>query len=941
MADFAHLHVHTDASLKDGMTPVWNLVDTAKERGFKALAMTDHGSLANAIAFTIECERAGIKPILGLEAYINVDGFIGHMTLLADGPEGFKNLVELNNLGHASTNRQPAFTIDQLIERNKNIILLSGCISSPLNQFAYKDALKLQARLMGTFGPRFFQEMMFVADIDTWSRPMQLSSETGAKLVITNDVHFPRKTDAPIHSVLTMMKAGFEYNSGELWLKQSDAIYERARAAGIPDDVIVDAIYRAGFIARKIRSVPLKGTPRLPAIENADHKLRNLVLARLDSYSTEFGSKMPEYVKRIKYELDIIMRMHYGAYFLILDDIVSYARENDVYVGPGRGSGAGSLVLYVLGITKIDPLKYELSFERFLNPEREGMPDVDIDFDSEHRDKVLEYAARMWNASPIATYVRYSHKTLVHDLAKILRLPRDLEKLAADNGEDSDEFRALCDADTKFEHAYGILMNQIRHKGKHAGGVIITEQSVPLERTGDKLVASWTEGLHNELSYVGIVKFDLLGLSALSALRRLEKRHGKTAQQPKENDKVFTLFQTGDLAGIFQFSGSDGIKKLTVKLHPTRFEDLVAINALYRPGALDVGATDAYPKWKKEPRRIHPSVDRILAPTYGAIVYQEQVMAIFSKLTGGSLGEADLARRIIVKAKPEDPEWVGRMNALRETFVTGAVSHGFTKENAETFWHELAAHSRYSFNKAHAVAYARIAWELAWWKYYYPASFYAEMLNTDPTQAQTYIVSAVEASIAIVPPHISHSSLEYEPAKDKIFMPLSSVKYLSTTAATAIVSAREKGAFTTYEDFMARVPKKFVRANARQGLFKLDAFSGLSGSPAALGIKDHIASIASDVGYTESQLEYLGLIVPTKWHLQTIRQETARGNVCGIVTQKKRKESKYGQYVVYYLSPSGVFWHRGEAEFFTGQLVSAQVNDKNGKAIKAKVISAS
>lgn len=935
MSSFTHLHVHTDASLKDGMTPVWNLVGAAKEKGFKALAMTDHGTLANAIAFSIECERAGIKPILGLEAYVNVDGEVGHMTLLADGARGFKNLIKLNNLGHASEGRHPAFTIDQLVENNEDIVLLSGCVSSPLNKLPYKDALRLQARLMGAFGPRFFQEIMFVADTDTWSRPLQLSSETGARLVVTNDVHFPRRTDAPIHSLLTLMKAGFEYNSAELWLKQFDAIFERGTRAGISREVLVDAMNRSTAIAKKLRVTHLKGTPKLPKIDDADARLRGLVATRTLSIGLP---KDERYEKRLEYELDIITKMNFSAYFLILADIIESARNMGVYVGPGRGSGAGSLVLYTLGITKIDPIAYDLSFERFLNPEREGMPDVDIDFDSENRDKVLEYAATKWHASPIATYVRYSHKTLVHDLAKTLRLPRDLERAAADNGEDSDEFRALCDTDEKFEHAYGILLNQIRHKGKHAGGVIITEQSVPLERTGGKLVASWTEGLHNELSYVGIVKFDLLGLSALSTLRRLEGRFGRAAGSPKKHDPVFDLFRNGDLAGIFQFSGSDGIRKLTVKLQPSTFEDLVAINALYRPGALDVGATDAYPGWKKNPRKIHPSVDPILKSTYGAVVYQEQVMAIFSAMTGGSLGEADLARRIIVKAKPDDPEWVAKMDGLQTKFVSGAITHGFTPEHAEKFWHELAAHSRYSFNRAHAVAYARISWELAWWKYHHPVEFYSEMLNTDSAQAQTYIVNAVEHGIAVVPPHVNVSSLEYEPADGKIFMPLSSVKYLSSTAAQAILTARTKGSFVSFEDFMERVPKKLVRSNARQGLFKLEAFQGLSGSPTALKIKDYILSIASDSQRTEDQLAYLGLIVPTKRHLEIIRTETVRGNVCGIVAQKKKKESRYGQYIVYYLSPTGVFWLRSEIEYPLGTLVSAQVNDKNGKALKVRTI---
>jgi DNA polymerase-3 subunit alpha len=935
--EFAHLHVHSDASLIDGLGPVARLVQGAKSIGFNTLALTDHGSFANAVLFSIACEAAGIKPILGVEGYVEHDGQTGHITLLADGVVGFSNLVALNNLGHSGTGGKPSFSVDQLVSHSADVVCFTGCVASPLHSLSLDDAVHLGARLKAAFGPRLFSELMFVADSDTWTRSAKLAERLNLKMVVTNDVHFPFKNDAAIHPILTSMKAGFTYNSKNLFLRTPNEIAVEMAKCGIGGSVAESIIHRTRAIADKLRPVNLKREPKLPAIEHAHEQLKQMVIQNLKLVAGRWPSSYINTVviPRVKYELEVIKTMDYSSYFVILADIIHHAQLEDVRVGPGRGSGAGSLVLYLLGVTDIDPLFYDLSFERFLNPERKGMPDVDVDFDSEHRDKVIEYAKTRWGAVPVATYARYSHKTAVHDLAKVLHIDRGLEELIAEKGAASAEFKQARTDVPNFAAAYDTILGQIRHRGKHAGGVVITDGIIPLERAGDITVAAWTEGEDRELSYAGIVKFDLLGLSALSVLRRLEHRLGRKADAVVDGDPVFSIFRNGDLQGIFQFSGSQGILELTRKLAPSVFEDLVAINALYRPGALDVGSTDMYPEWKKSPRAVDPMIADILKPTYGAVVYQEQVMAIFARIMGGTLGQADLARRVIVKSHVGDPKWEAEFATLQDQFTSGCITRGMRPGAAEQLWKELASHARYSFNRAHAVAYARVAWEMAWWKFHHPTEFYTQMLNVDSGEAQTYIYDALNHGIQVTPPNVNRSSLEYECTGMNIYMPLTSVKHLGLPGASAIVSARSSASFTSADDFMARVPKKVVRGKAREGLFELGSFEGVTfkgDGYKELAIKP---TTIADLGRTpyQKQQEYLGFVIPTVATMERIKRARSEAQVAGVVSGMKDKTSRYGPYRVFYLLPEGICWTRDTVDIAVGDIIVAKVRKESGKAL--------
>lgn len=937
---FSHLHVHTDASLKDGLGSVSRLVKYAASVGYDALAMTDHGSLANAVSFSLECKANGIKPILGLEGYLAQGDLIGHITLLADGERGWENLVKLNNLGHASVYKHPAFTVEQLMEYSEDVVCLTGCQASLLHKLDDRSAIELGRSLKFAFGERLFVEIMFIGDVDTWTRSVELSRALRLPIVMTNDSHFPYKADAKLHPILTKMKAGFEYNSDELWLKTPEEMFYRARKVShYPTEEIYKWMNNAHRIAHKLREVDLAKPQTLPLVENADEKLLTLTATGLDTrgISSLERTEYHRYNRRRLYELDIIKKMGYSTYFLIVHDLVNWARKNNVEVGAGRGSGAGSLVLYLIGVTQVDPLEYNLSFERFLNPERKGMPDVDLDFESERRELVLDYAKEKYNAIPIATYSRYNHKSLVHDLAKMFRVNQALEIEAAEMGPDSDAFNKVLEAHEGFSEAYEAMLTQIRHKGKHAGGVIITNNIVPVERASGKLVAAWTEGMNNELSYAGIVKFDLLGLSALSVLRRVrEKAKLSTPALVKimGDPKVFEVFRKGDLSGIFQFSGSPGIRKLTVDLQPDVFTDLIAINALFRPGALDAGTAMNYPKYKYSPRRVPEIFEPILRETYGVVVYQEQFMQMIQVVLGGSLGQADLARRIITKGgkKTDDPKHMAELATLKKSFVDGCMAKGLTSVQANDWWGELETHGRYSFNKSHSTAYSMIAWQTAAWKYHHPALFYAESLNVDSEQEQNYIAAALDEGIEVALPNVNYSGTEWTVAEGKLYMPLSAIKFMGMTGAETIVRNRERLATKKYESmkqFMELNPKKLVRGRGREGLWYLGGFAGTPGDWKDLQF-DKKKSKPETYTLVEVMKTFLGVIIPPPTIMKTMKRYRSMGWICGIIEKVVPKTSRYGPYNTVYLSPSGMFWVRGkDTDLEPGMIVAAKVNKTN------------
>ena len=934
--EFTHLHVHSDASRLDGLGVVNDLVSVAASKGFRHLGLTDHGTLANTISFTQACHSFGVKPILGMEAYVTRESERFHLTILADGNKGFDTLVKLNNAAQkGDDSTRPSFSLELLKSFNEGLVVLTGCPASPMQKLDWPDARSIALELKRAMPGRLYAETMFVNNQGNWVRSAKLATDIGIPPILTNDVHFHKKEQASSHTVLTKLKMNFYYNSSHLYLATRDEIIRRVQ--GLDSEFVGFAevgISNSFKLAEKLQSVKFSDNPKLPDIPDSFMKLSRLTRSNLASFLGSKSVDGDQYRERLEYELEVLTSMNADSYTLILLDIIDYAKKIGVWVGPGRGSGAGSLVLFLLGITKIDPIEYGLSFDRFLNHHRKEMPDVDIDIESERREEVIDYAVERWKATPIATYSRYSHKSLTHDLCRHFRVPRTKSQIAADNGVDSDEFNEIAANNPGFSQAYDSMIGQIRHIGKHAGGVVIVDDDtlIPLERTsgGENQVAAWTEGEHRELSRVGIVKYDLLGLTSGSVLSRLEDKLNVKAEDPEDGSPVFNIFKTGNLTGIFQFSGSQGIIDFTRKVSPNTFEDLVAINALYRPGALDAGTAMNYPDYRKNPRKIHPIVDPILESTYGIICYQEQFMQIFAKITDRSMAEADLARKVIAKARPGQKEWETKYSELKSMFFKGAESHGMDTDTANKIWNEINTHTRYSFNRAHAVSYSRIAWEMAWFKYYYPVEFYAALLSVDRNSWEQVMFDIAMDDIEIVPPHVNFSTDEFLAIDGKIHLPLTVVSGLGQVGVRTIMS---EAPFKSGADFLSRVPKRSCNSRIRKNLFALGAFDGITDNHNHLDINaplkfenDHLL-----------QEHCMSVTIPNKAILNEISEAKKLGMICGIISEVQKRESTYGVYKVYKLLPEGAVWSR-DYNLEKGDLVRLSFSKNSGKITRCERI---
>lgn len=957
--NFSHLHVHTDASKIDGLGAIDSqvvngqnvpgLVEVAKHKGFEHLAITDHGTLSNTVSFVVTCKRFGVKPIVGLEGYLQDANEIFHITLLADGQKGFSNLVKLNNQAMLSDTRRPSFTLDELKKYSENVICLSGCPASPLQALDWKAARRIGLFLKNAFKDRFFAELMFVQnDFPSWERSIQISKDLKIPLVVTNDVHFSEKEKAYSSTILKRIKAPYlEYDSSQLWLATGDELVNRINQWGLTPYLthLAEGMQNAYNIAERVESIVLDPTPSLPHIENADMELDRAVFYQLgekiarpgDDVGWDLGRPFvgypKEYDDRVDFELDTIKDMDFSSYFIILKDIIDYAKSKGIMIGPGRGSGAGSLILYLLGITDIDPLEYGLSFERFLNPQRKEMPDVDIDIPTSARQEILDYASEKWGAVPIATYGRYDEKSLIQEIVKVLGYSVSTKLAASAGGYDGDVTQNIIKEHPEFNTIYRDMFGQIRNASKHAGGVVIAkpDDDIPLERTkDDKLIAGWTEGHNRELSEAGLVKFDFLGLKALDILSILKKKHGNP-EKPVDHSPIFDLFKTGNTTGIFQFD-TRIMHNLSLDIQPDTFADLTAQVALKLPGPLNAGTTEHYVEYKVKPRTLHPFIDDILEETYGIICYQEQFMQLYARVTDGDLSEADFARKIIVKAKPGDVEWEYKYEKLKNNFISGCIKHSIPYALAVDIWNEIDTHSRYSFNKAHATSYAMISWNMAYYKYHYPADFYAALLTVhgdNPDKVEEYIFAAVQDGVEIVPPNVNHSTLGYESDGGKIYMALTSVKFLAEVAAQEIIDNRP---YVEYDDFVSKVQKRKVNKRIKKGLYALNAFNGLSQNDGkhpkdVLGID---VEDFEDKTPNEIQQEYLGHIIPTKHLFELIRDCYEKGQKAGIIKDVEEKESKYGKFWRFNLLPRDSVWTRNDKllqALTVGSLIAVSVSD--------------
>jgi DNA polymerase-3 subunit alpha len=940
--NYTPLHVHTDAS-SDGLGTVEALVNEAKRIGCTSLACTDHGTLANAVAFWTLCNEKEIKPILGMEAYLSYEGTRHHLTLLSLNEDGFNNLIHLSSHAHAHgwAGGYPLMTLDDIQKWKGGLQVLTGCASSAIHKGSFEDGLIFTGHLVDIMGrDHVSAELMFVGTHNIWSRPLEIAAKLKIHTAVTNDSHYPCQHQFEAHQVMTTARKGFTYDSRQLWLKSADEIlFEGGKF--LDRQTIIDGLNHTQTVARAVEPWNMKAPPTLPKIDKVEEILGAMLRTALKQDIAQKGQRKLR-IERLQYEFHIFNEKKFFDYIYILHDIVSWAKAQGIYVGPGRGSGGGSYVLYLLGITTVDPLEYDLLFERFINPSRSDYPDVDMDFESDRRGEVVEYAHNKWDAIPIANYNTYSHKSVIHDIARVLKIPKTVEIPAADSEFGGEAFNDFTGFHEDALGAYDSMMGQIRHRGKHAGGVIITDRPVPLERAGDELVVAWAEGINSkDLSKVGIVKYDILGLTALSQLKMMVNLTGQPLPDTFDDPEVYDLFQRGDVAGIFQWAGSDGIRQLTIRIQPKNFHDLATINALYRPGALDAGTAEKYPDYMANPRKLHPRLDRLLEETYGVICYQEQMIAVFSELTGQSYAQADDARRIIVKSKIGDRLWEADVQKLHDFFVMASVKNNFDRAFVDTMWDELFKHSRYSFNKAHAVGYTIISYQMAWFKVHYRPAFTTAMLQYDRGDAQTYIFDAVESGLSISTPHINVSDFGYVLQGDTIYIPLNDVSHLGEKAAQYIIDDRQQhGPYVSYEDFNKRIPKKLCNSRVRVFLQNIGAFEGLAGDPASA-----IPTYASlpVLGPFEAQLEALGYVIPTDKLLKAMKRIRATKRMVreepfvGFVTSTKDKMSAHGAFKVFYLSPFGSFWLRGHMYGVQkGSFVSG-IKNRYGHATKLKI----
>jgi DNA polymerase III subunit alpha len=875
---YVPLHLHTEYSLLDGATMIKDLVKKAKAENMPAVAITDHGVMYGAIELTKTCqESGGVKPILGCEGYI-IDGDftdrttkqpLYHLTMLARNRAGYKNLVKLNSRAHLEGYYyKPRINKQALAEHKDGLIILSGCLGSEICQYLlqndYEKAKQSASWFKEELGEHYYLEIQdhgMPEDRKVNKQLVRLGKELEIKLACTNDSHFTNRTDAVAHDCLLCVQMGKLVSdeqrmkfTGWEYIKNGDEMSALFRDH-LDSEQIEEALLSTIQIADTVEMVKLSDDARLPVFpvprgHTAETYLDQLVF---DGLKKRFPEITREIEDRARTELQVIDDMNYASYFLIVSDFIQYARDNGIPVGPGRGSAAGSLVAYALGITNIDPLKYNLLFERFLNPERRSMPDIDTDFCIERREEIIRYVAAKYGSDKVAqiiTFNRMTSKAVLKDIARVLEYPfsesnklakmvpvvrgkpTPLQEMLVDHPEfkkayaTNEETKQVVDLALKLEGVNKTF-------GMHAAGLVISDvpltEIVPLQRNNDGTVI--TQYYMEDLAYIGLVKMDFLGLRNLTmidkAVKIIKKTHGITVDPdmlPLDDNEVFQTIGNGDLSGIFQLETSAGMKQVARDMKPSSLEDLSALIALYRPGPLDTGMIEKFIDCKNGKTRITyltPQLEPILTDTYGQIVYQEQVMQIAQQLGGYSLGQADLLRRAMGKKKPEE------MEKQREMFVSGCTRNGVKLEIANQLFDMMVQFAEYCFNKSHSQAYAMLTYQTAYFKTHYPVEYMTALLSSvssEKEKVQGYIAECQSINIDILPPDINISGADFTADGQAIRFGLSAVRNVGEAALQNIVSEREaNGPYKSLQDFLYRIDLRTVNKRALEALIKCGA----------------------------------------------------------------------------------------------------------------------
>ena len=882
---FAHLHVHTEYSLLDGSNKIKEYVARVKELGMNSAAITDHGVMYGVIDFYREARKQGINPILGCEVYVapnsrfdrevtGGDDRYYHLVLLAENNEGYENLTKIVSKGFVEGYYyKPRVDKELLRTYHKGIIALSACLAGEVPRYLtkgmYEEAKDRALEYQEIFGKgNYFLELQDHGIPDQQlvnQQLMKLSQETGIELVATNDVHYTYADDAKAHDILLCIQTGkkladenrMRYEGGQYYVKSEEemaALFPYARQALENTQKIADRC-----------SVEIEfGVTKLPKYDVPEgytswEYLQKLCYEGLDQ---RYRTPSQELKDRLAYELDTIRHMGYVDYFLIVWDFIKYAKDHGIAVGPGRGSAAGSIVSYCLGITTIDPIHYQLLFERFLNPERVSMPDIDVDFCYERRQEVIDYVTRKYGKDCVAQIVTFgtlAARGVIRDVGRVMDLPyayvdsiakmipQELGITIDKALQMNPELRKLYESDETVTHLIDMakrLEGLPRHCSMHAAGVVIcqkpVEEYVPLSRAADGTIT--TQFIMTTLEELGLLKMDFLGLRTLTVIQnavQLARKKQPDLQIDKidYNDKaVLDYIGTGKTEGIFQLE-SGGMKNFMKELQPHSLEDVIAGISLYRPGPMDF--IPQYIRGKNDRSSITydcPQLEPILAPTYGCIVYQEQVMQIVRDLAGYTLGRSDLLRRAMSKKKAAvmEKERKTFVYGDEETGVPGCIKNGIDEQTANKIYDEMIDFAKYAFNKSHAAAYAVVSYQTAWLKYYYPVEYMAALMTSvidNPTKVAEYIYVCRQMGIRILPPDINKGEADFSVDGGDIRYGLAAIKSIGRPVIRAIVNDRkELGEFRNLEDFITRISsRELMNKRLVENLIKAGALDVLGG----------------------------------------------------------------------------------------------------------------
>ncbi len=975
---FVHLHTHTHYSLLDGANDIKRLVEKAVSLNMPALSITDHGNMFGVLEFYKACKKAGIKPIIGMEAYMapgsrktkKKAGPGGtqaayHLVLLAKNATGYRNLMKLSSKAYLEGfYYKPRIDKEILRKHREGLIVLSACMKgevfSALARDDRKGAQRIVEEYLELFGDDYYLEIQnhFIPEETGYDRVYKLARDMGIPVVATNDVHYLEREHHTTHDILVCLQSGktrsdpkrLRYNTEHLYLKSADEMYKLFRDRS-------EVLERTLEIAEKVDLEIEMGKPLLPRYPlppefshlSLDDYLEKLVF---EGARRIYGELPPEVEQRLHHELKVIRDMGFAGYFLIVQDFVNYARQNDIPVGLGRGSAAGSLVAYTLGITRVDPLKYGLLFERFLNPERISMPDIDIDFCFERRDEVIDYVRRRYgekNVAQIITFGTMASRNAIRDVARVLEIEyaeadRIAKLIPVHQGKPMSldkafnsvpELKEIAESgDPRFQelikHAR-LVEGLARNASVHAAGIIIAPDDITnyvplhLSENQNKQKVVTTQFTMTGCEEIGLLKMDFLGLRTLTVIHKcikmLEQRgiHLDLDQLPMDDPETYEIFCEGRTVGIFQFESS-GMREYLRKLRPNRIEDLIAMNALYRPGPMENIDTFIRRKYGQEPiEYLHPELEPILKETYGIIVYQEQVMQIASRLAGFSLAKADNLRRAMGKKK------IDVMRQMEAEFVEGCKKNGINEKLAREIYQLIAKFAEYGFNKSHAAAYAILAYQTAYLKRHYPVEFMAATLTSEINNSSRIVVLIEECrrmGIEVLPPDVNTSMPEFTATEDgKIVFGLAAIKNVGMSAIRHIVEVRkEHGPFTNIFQFLQHMDLRAVNKKVLEALIQAGALDSLEGNRAQkFAVIEQATNFAQRFQEREQNKSQMSLFDL----MQTSQQETGHQALVqypelpvlpdwSLQEKLEREKALLG----FYISGHPLDKYRGESELF-------------------------